>query len=839
MIATIPGVIFHFGPFELDAERYALASGGEELEVEPRVLEVLVHLVTHRRRVVGKEELVEEVWGGKHVTDSALTRAVAEARRVLGDSAAESRWIRTVYGRGFTFEGAVREASREGAGAEFAAGVAAGAAADGPGEEDGGRPGSGPGPLAGSGLPARVSTLVGRQRELARLEELLEEARLVTLTGPAGTGKTRLALEAARLCAGRFPAGAVFVPLAEVEDPERFPRAVLRALEDGGGPGEPFARLLARLRERRVLLLLDNLEHLAPAAPRVAELLRACPGVTVLATSRFVLHLEGERELPVLPLALGGGGEASASPAVALFLARARAADPGFSPDAESLDYVAEVCRRLDGLPLAIELAAPWVKMLAPREIWQRLARRLDLLSARGGDRPKRHRSLVQAMAWSYGLITAEERALLRRLSVFAGTFGLEAADRVAAAPAGLDALPLLGALVDKSLVQPRRGWGGEGRFALLETTRRFAREKLAEEGEEEAARGHHAAWVLDLVRRAEPEIAAGDQATWLRRLDAAAPEVAAALAWCREAGELATGLEVAAAVGRYHSARGTYREGAEELEALLAHPEAEGVPAAARASALTAHGMLLHLMSDYDAALPRLEESLELRRGLGDEGGAAEVMNHLAWVTAHLFHLDRAEAMAREAAEIHRRTGDLRGRAVAENVLAWIAMFRDDWAGAEERWHRALKLRRRLGDRRGVAFTLSNLALALHQGGGDGGDARRFLTEAREIVERLEDRPQLGWLSSMEALWMAAGGETGEAVDCLEAACRIMAEVGQPDGQAWALLFLAEIHEDRGETELARTRFEECLRLWRPRRHRWGVARVEAGLARLAGGGE
>ncbi len=376
-------MIVRFGPFSIDREQYELRRDGEVIPCEPQILEVLSYLVEHRARVVGRDELIDAIWKRRFVSDSAVSRAIKEVRRLLGDTGAESRWIKTVYGRGFTFVGEALNIDRpepEPAGATS--------------------PASGMAPL-----PVPLTPLVGRERELSEAGELLGKTRILTLTGAAGTGKSRLALELAERARDRFPDGLAFASLAEIRGTNLVPGAIALALGTTDGAGaSAYESLQLHLRSSKLLLVLDNFEQVVGAAPDLARLLRAAPGVVALVTSRFVLRVEGEQEYPVPPLELpGNDAEASViarAPTVELFVARARAVQPAFDPAEEDLGYVAEICRRLDGLPLAIELAAARIKMFSPRALWERLAARLDLLSSPYHHRGRTYPTLEQWPRW-------------------------------------------------------------------------------------------------------------------------------------------------------------------------------------------------------------------------------------------------------------------------------------------------------------------------------------------------------------------------------------------------------------------------------------------------------
>ncbi|MEJ2086157.1 MAG: tetratricopeptide repeat protein [Acidobacteriota bacterium] len=544
----------------------------------------------------------------------------------------------------------------------------------------------------------------------------------------------------------------------------------------------------------------------------------------------------GEQEYVVSPLELPQVGEPEKAveevPSVALFLERARAADREFRPRGRALDDLAEICRRLDGLPLAIELAAAHVKVLSIPELCDRLGKRLDLLRAPSGTRPSRHQTLELALGWSYDLLDEDERGVLRRLSVFAGGFDLSAAERVCRAE-GVDVLQTVTSLLDKSLVTRQPTVLGDLRFGLLEITRTYAGGKL--DGAEEArARNAHADWVLELARRGEQHLAGGDQKAWLARLDAEYGNVLAALHWARSGGGLEVGLETAAALVRYWSARGIYREGRSELEALLANPDFGSVEPKVRARASTALGLLSLLLGDYASATETLERSLEVQRSLDDPIQLAHTLNHLAWVNAQGYELDRAETLSREALGLHRENRVERGISVALNNLSWIAQVRGEVSQAEEFLARALNHRRAAGDERGVAFLLINLAVLRLDQSSDLEGVQDWLAEARAVIEPLGDPPLLGWLLSAEGALEVRSGEAGKAVALLDRSIDISRDSGSLDGRSWGLFFKAEALRDLGRLESARSHFEEMRELWSHLGSPSGVARALAGLAEI-----
>jgi predicted ATPase len=425
-----------------------------------------------------------------------------------------------------------------------------------------------------SPLPLQPTPFIGRQREVEEIKALLgrEEVRLLTLTGPGGTGKTRLALQAAERAMGLFSDGVVFVSLASLTDPGLVPFTIAGILKVKERSGQPILEtLIEHLRAKRLLLVLDNFEHLLPAAEVVSHLLAVCPELTILVTSRAVLHLAAEHEYPVLPLALPDPrhlpelGALSQYDAVTLFVQRAQTVTPSFAVANENAPAVAEICQRLDGLPLAIELAATRIKLFPPQALLQRLSSRLKLLTGGATDRPTRQQTLRNTLDWSYSLLSEEEQALFARLAVFAGGCSFEAAEAVCNPEGELDLLAGMASLVDRSLI--RQEGEEEPRFSMLETIREYAHEKLDERGEGHTIRAAHAGYFLQLAEEAEPELTGPKQGAWLSRLDEELDNLRGALRWFLERGEVEEELRLAAALFCYWRPRGFWSEGGRWLE--------------------------------------------------------------------------------------------------------------------------------------------------------------------------------------------------------------------------------------------------------------------------------
>ncbi|HEV3474350.1 MAG TPA: adenylate/guanylate cyclase domain-containing protein, partial [Actinomycetota bacterium] len=416
-------------------------------------------------------------------------------------------------------------------------------------------------------LPTRLTRFIGRGPEIMAVEDLLENTRLLTLTGPGGTGKTRLSLQVASEMLPRFEDGAFFVDLSPITDPSLVATSIADAVGAKEEPGRSVGDTLQdHLRDKELLLVLDNFEQVTAATDVVQLLLNCAPRLKLLVTSRIVLHLSGEQEYPVPPLALPDpahlpGLEAlSQFEAVALFIDRARAVKPDFAVTNENAPAVAEICARLDGLPLAIELAAVRVKLLSPQSMLARLGQRLPLLTGGARDLPERQRTLRGAIEWSHDLLDDAKRSLFARLAVFQGGCTLEAAEAVCGTD--LDVLDGLASLVDESLLRRSETTDGELRFGMLETIREFAAERLAESGQQEKLRRRHAEWVMAFAEEAEPEIVGENQALWLDRTEREHDNIRAALRWANDHGEGEIALRTGASLWRFWQQRGHLREG-------------------------------------------------------------------------------------------------------------------------------------------------------------------------------------------------------------------------------------------------------------------------------------
>ncbi len=626
-------------------------------------------------------------------------------------------------------------------------------------------------------LPARLTPLVGRQRELQDVVDNLSRSRLLTLTGPGGTGKTRLALAAAGAVSASYPEGVCWVELAPLDDPGIVARVVASRLGVPDSPGQDAATAIAEhVGDRPMLIVLDNCEHLASAAADLAEqLLGACHAMSILATSREVLGVDGERSWPVPSLSLPEAGAPVAaaalaeSDAVRFFEYRAQLVLPSFRLADDNASAVVQVCRRLDGLPLAIELAAAQMRMLSVGQLAERLDDIFMVLVGGARTAPYRHQALRAALDWSHDLLGEGERVVFRRLAVFAGGFTLAAAEQVAAGggigPARM--LELLTRLADKSLLRVDHMDSG-ARYHLLGTVREYALERLAGASEEEATRRAHLRCFADLVEQVAPRIEGGSEGPLglereLDRLDAETANLRVALEFAAECGDANAALRIAGPLGRFAYLRGHYQEIREWMDAAVT--AGTDAPAALRAQALLGSGRLALLQCDYRPAVRRLEAALRLYRELGDAPGVASALQVLGSVAREQGRYARAMELHGESLSIAEDAGDRWAVASAHGYLGFACWLQADFGRAAGECAVALRMFRELGDVEGIAWSLLSLGtVARHQGARE--QAAALLQESRSLAERIGFREGIAW--SLEQLGLLAADRGDPAAAAL-----------------------------------------------------------------------
>jgi predicted ATPase len=641
-------------------------------------------------------------------------------------------------------------------------------------------------------LPSQTSGFVGREAELARAGELLRQSRLVTITGPGGVGKTRLAVEAASRLAPAFPEGVRFVDLASVRAADLVPAAIAAGLGLNTSGDRLISDVLSYLRARRLLLVLDNFEQVIDAAPVVAELLAAVPGLVVLVASRTVLRLSGENELavPPLPVPPPGSGEPADYSSVRLFAARARAEAPGFELTRRNAQVVAEICRRLDGLPLAIELAAARVRLLTLRALLARLDDRMSLLTAGPRDLPKRQRTLRNTLDWSFSLLSADEQALFTRLAVFAGSFGLPAVTAVCGEAVRGSVIDTLSSLVDSSLVRVEPSVE-EPRFSLLETIREYAMEHLRDSADWRRVHDRHADYFLALAKPAETELHGAGQLAWLNRLEMRRDNLSGALSWLVGHGQPGMALDLCWATWRFWWLHGHAEELARHVDQILAH--SDGMPSHQRALALSGAGFVRFVGGDQAQALRLLKRSLPLYRQNGDRLGmglTAAALGHLLASSQHesayagdLLEqtLAQLREMAGEPLTDPERLQYLSDVALASNFLGQIELERGNHQHAADLFTDGLSAAHSAADRFTILISLYDLALS-HRARSEMDDAADLLRQGLSLAAEAGDEPSLAYY--LEALaGVAARQDAPERAVSLFATAAALLEA---NGSGW-----------------------------------------------------
>jgi predicted ATPase/DNA-binding SARP family transcriptional activator len=617
--------------------------------------------------------------------------------------------------------------------------------------------------------PVPATPIVGRRAELTTIREMLADpsVRLLTMTGPGGTGKTRLALEVLHAVESNYTDGAFFVALAPVVDPDRLLSTIAQCVGvRDNGRASVEAMLHERLHERDMLLVLDNFEQLAPAAEQLLDLLAAAPRLQMLVTSRACLRLSSEYEMPVPPLERGD--------ALALLIERAHAARPDFEAASEE-PLLGEICARLDDLPLAIELAAARLKVLSPEAMLGRLDERLRLLTGGARDLPARQRTLRATLDWSYDLLTEDERQLLARLSVFVGGCTLEAAEVVCGD--AIDVFEGIASLVDKSLARVATAGGGDSRLTMLQTIREYAQEQLRTREEHATFADRHAEYYLRLAEEASPELSGPDQARWFDRLESEHDNLRAALAVLVDRSDAERAASLAASLWKFWQTRGFLTEGTESLDRAL---ELGPPPVKATADALNAAGCLADSSGRYERAIEYHSRASALYEDLHERPGVAWSLNNLALVHTSLGKFDRAAELHERSLGIARDIGEERLIASSLINLANVAYHRRDYALAEELQEEGRQRSQELGDTWREAIACLNLGW-IHLGQGDTARASSRLYESIEHFRRLEERPHLSDAIEGLAAVAANTGDAERAARLFGAGEALRASVGAP----------------------------------------------------------
>ena len=764
-----------FGPFRLDRPNHRLHRGVTIVPLRPKAFAVLDYLVAQAGRLVTKDQLLAAVWADTAVTDTVLKVCVREIRDALGDDPDAPRFVETAHRLGYRF---ISQTSQ-------------------------------------TNLPVRLSGLVGRQREITEIVDSLEASRLVTLAGAGGSGKSRLALEVAGSVEAKFEDGVWWVDLTPLSDESFVPQAVASALGVREQPGQSLTRTLVRfLATKEVLLVVDNCEHVVGAsAILLQDLLQAAPRTRVLATSREPLRIDGERISLVPPLSFPDSEDALSPDqaleyeAIRLLVERAEAALPSFVLSPGNCGSAVAICRRLDGIPLAIELAAARIRVLSLEQIAARLHDCFRVLGAGHRTEVARHQTLRAAIDWSFDLLTDAERQMLRRLSVFVGSFTVEAAEHIVAGfeTNSGDVFDIISHLIDKSLVFVTEQDGPYVRYRLLETVRQYAHEKFLADEDESRVSARHAQYYAGLAEAFEPGINTRDRQTCLAQLEREHPNLRAAIERASRAGEHDDASRLATALFWFWFHRGHWHEGRTFLASAVHHAAS---PTRSRARALMGEGVLAWTEGDLRTAGLRLEECATIARMIDERPTAAHALHFLAMVRLAEGDPSAGRPLGEQAVDLARTTADTFCLTIALASYGVVLLALEEYDNARAALEESASRGREAGDAWVIALPLRNLAVIAHRQG-DYGAARRLLEESLHGLRGLGEKWFLSRSIETLAEVMASAGEHERAARLFGAAETLRDAVG-----ASVLAFYRADYDraiDSVRSALGRLAFESC----------------------------
>lgn len=654
-----------------------------------------------------------------------------------------------------------------------------------------------------------LNSFIGRESEIESIIDLLEHSRILTLTGPGGTGKTRLALQVIDKVGANYPDGFHIVQLAPVSDSSGVLPKIAQILKIKQNTlKDPLEIITEFIGSQNMLLLLDNFEHVLDAVEDVREILLHCERLTILVTSRVALAISGEREFPVTQLGIPEERnsyeieELMEVSAVKLLVERAQAVKPNFTITEENKESIIAICRRLDGLPLAIELAAARIKVFSPQALWKRISSSLDILSTNASMHPDRHKTIRTAIGWSYNLLQPEEQTLFRRLSIFGGGSTLDSAEDVCfeGYRDNLAFIDHMSSLVDKSLIYQVEQDDGEPRFFMLETLRAFGLEKLEASNEKDTIFARYMNYFRQFLSDKPPQFTKGNVKEVLNEVELELDNVRSILSHADRNMQVEVGLEICSYIWRYWVIRSMMREGVQWLDRFL-QKAPDDLETESRCSAMNAYGIMMSLTQNWHDSTKALEVSYKIASKKSYDRLAGEALNHLGWAYSLVPIVDQGEDRSRKALAIYQNLGNKRGIAVSLNNLAWLSFWKGDYESSIEHCRKSKDLRLEVGDIRGYAFAITNEVMCnIHFGRMEG--ALSQINESLEILMDLADNQLIAWCLTMKGVYQYFNDQCDKALDNLQQARNIWGRIGTHLGYYWTDLITCEIRMNRNMLE-------------------------------------